>query len=95
MELFEIAYGIRGLIVLALLVVKMWALIDALLRPPQAFLATDKQTKTAWLWILGLSLAAHLLFPYPTALLSLAGTVAAFVYILDVKPALASVSRRR
>lgn len=95
MDFFEIAYGIRGLIVLALLGVKMWALVDAILRPAQAFVATDKQTKTAWLWILGLSLVAHIVFPYPTAFLSLAGTVAAFVYILDVKPALAAITRRR
>ena len=73
----------------------MWALVDAILRPPQAFLTTDKQTKTAWLWILGLTVATHLLFPYPTATLSLIGDVAAFVYILDVKPALVSVTRRR
>jgi hypothetical protein len=94
-DLFDIAYGIRGLIVLALLALKMWALVDAIMRPAQAFLATDKQTKTAWLWILGLTLATHLMFPYPTATLSLIGDIAAIVYIVDVKPALATVTRRR
>jgi uncharacterized membrane protein len=94
-DFFDIAYGIPGYIVLALLALKMWAFVDAILRPAQAYLATDKQTKTAWLWILGLTFATQLLFPYPTALLSLVGDVAAIVYIVDVKPALAAVTRRR
>ena len=41
---------------LALLVVKLWALVDATLRPARAFPAVDKLTKAAWLWILGLGL---------------------------------------
>jgi hypothetical protein len=94
-HLFDIAYGIPGLVVLALLGLKMWALTDAILRPAEAYTATDKQTKTAWLWILGLTLVTHLLYPYPTATLSLIGDVAALVYIVDVKPALAAVTRRR
>jgi hypothetical protein len=94
-QFFEIAYGLSGVIVLVLLGVKMWALVDAILRPPQAFIAADKQTKTAWMWILGLTLVTHIAFPYPSAFLSLAGDVAAFVYILDAKPALVAVTRRR
>ena len=44
---------------------------------------------------LGLSLATHILWPSPLAFFSLLGDVAAFVYILDVKPALSAVTRRR
>ncbi|RNL66283.1 DUF2516 family protein [Nocardioides marmoriginsengisoli] len=80
---------------LALAVVKVWALVDAIMRPAAAYLAADKQTKTAWMWILGLALAAHLVFALPYGLLSLIGTVAAFVYLVDVKPALSAVTRRR
>jgi hypothetical protein len=82
-----------GWISLALLVVKLWALVDAILRNPQAFPAADKLTKTAWLWILGLAFVAHVVLP--NMLLMLAGTVAAFVYLLDVRPAVASITRRR
>ena len=95
MQFFDIASGIPGLIVLGLFFVKLWALVDGILRPSQAYVAADKQTKTAWMWILGLALIAHIVFAYPTALLSLIGTVAAFVYLVDVKPALAAVTRRR
>lgn len=82
-----------GWIFLALAVVKIWALIDALIRPPAAYVAAGKLTKPAWLLILGLTVACALLLN--TLTLALVGTVAAFVYLLDVKPALISVTRRR
>ena len=78
---------------LALLAVKLWAFIDALIRPAQAYVAAGKLTKPAWLLILGLTVASALVLNSLT--LMLIGTVAAFVYILDAKPALASVTRRR
>lgn len=82
-----------GWVAIALLVVKLWALVDAVLRPAAAFPAADKLTKTAWLWILGLAFVADIVLP--SMFLMLAGTVAAFVYLLDVRPAVASVTRRR
>ena len=78
---------------LALLAVKLWAFIDALIRPAQAYVAAGKLTKPAWLLILGLTVASALVLNSFT--LMLIGTVAAFVYILDAKPALASVTKRR
>jgi len=86
---------VLGLLYLVLAVVKAWALIDAVARPTPAFTAADKLTKPAWLWILGLGLVAHIVFASPIGLLSIAGTVAAFVYLLDVRPAVASLTRRR
>lgn len=81
------------LVYLVLFAVKTWALVDAILRPPQGFVATDRLTKQAWLWLLGITLAAHLLLP--SLVLNLIGTVAALVYLLDVKPAIAEITRRR
>jgi hypothetical protein len=75
--------------------VKAWAFVDAVARPTPAFTAADKLTKPAWLWILGLGLVAHVVFASPIGLLSIAGTIAAFVYLLDVRPAVASLTRRR
>ena len=95
MHAFDFESGVLGLLYLALALVKAWALIDALARPAPVFTAADKLTKPAWLWILGLSLVAHIVFASPIGLLSLAGTVAAFVYLLDVRPAVASYTRRR
>jgi hypothetical protein len=88
-------FGVLFVVYWALFVVKMWALIDGILRPAQGFTAADKLTKTAWMWILGLTVVSHVVFKSTFGLLSLAGAVAAFVYLLDVRPAVASVTRRR
>jgi len=92
---FDFESGVLGVLFLVLAAVKAWALIDAVARPTPAFTAADKLTKPAWLWILGLSLVAHIVFASPIGLLSIAGTIAAFVYLLDVRPAVASLTRRR
>ncbi len=80
----------------ALIAVKVFAFVDAASRRKEAFVAADKLTKPAWLLILGLAaVAALVLDGSPLGLLSIIGTVAAFVYLLDARPALASVTRRR
>ena len=95
MHAFDFESGVLGLLYLVLALVKGFALVDALMRSSQVFTAADKLTKPAWLWILGLSLVAHVVFANPIGLLSLAGTVAAFVYLHDVRPAVSAFSRRR
>jgi hypothetical protein len=94
-QVFSYESGVLGLVFLVLVLIKGWALVDALVRPGPAFPAADKLTKAAWLWILGLGLVAHIVFASPLGLLSIAGTIAAFVYLLDVRPAVASLTRRR
>jgi hypothetical protein len=79
----------------ALLAVKVFAFVDALTRPAEAYVAAGKLTKPAWLLILGLAVAAAFVWPSVIGLLSIVGIVAAFVYLLDVRPALASMTRRR
>ena len=69
--------------------------VDALVRRPDAFVAAGKMTKQAWLLILGLSALAAVLFPQPIGLFSIVGTVASFVYLLDARPAVVEVTRRR
>jgi hypothetical protein len=64
------------------------------IRPAQAYPAADKLTKPAWLVILGLALATGILFAGPLGLFAIAGLIAALVYLLDVRPALASLMRR-
>ena len=61
----------------------------------EAYPAADKLTKPAWLIILGLTLAAHMLMWSPFGILNLLGAVAAIVYIVDVRPALRAVTGRR
>jgi hypothetical protein len=79
---------------ITLFVVEAWALVDAVSRRPQEFEAAGKQTKTMWLVILGVALAAHLLIWHPISLLNMAGAVASIVYLVDVRPAIRSLSRR-
>jgi hypothetical protein len=76
-------FGLLGLIALGLFVLKLWALIDCATRPAAAFEAYGKQTKVIWLVILVLATLLNSVF----GILGLAGTVAAIVYLVDVRPA--------
>lgn len=86
--MFTLAGGLVGLIDLGLLVLVVWALIDALRRPAAAFVAAGKQTKQIWLAILGVCLLLCVIglggilgfFGFVVA-------VAAIVYLVDVRPA--------
>lgn len=94
-----IVYDIQSMILtvatLALFAVEAWAFVDAVSRRPEVFEAAGKQTKTMWMVILGVALAAHLLIWDPISLLNIAGAIASLVYLLDVRPAVAALSRRR
>lgn len=80
-----ISFSVFGLIGLGLLVLKVWALIDCVTAPSAAFDAHGKLSKTAWVVIL--VLAVLLAGRGVLDLLSLVGTVAAIVYLVDVRPA--------
>ncbi len=94
MDLFTLQLGVAQIAVFALLLVKTWAFVDALVRPAEAFTAADKLTKQAWLLILGLSAVAQL-FSGAIGLLAILGHVATAVYLVDVRPAVASMTRPR
>ena len=86
--MFSAAAGLVSLLNLGLLVLVVWALIDAVTRPAAAFVAAGKQTKPIWLAILGVCLLISLagiggvlgLFGFVVA-------VAAILYLVDVRPA--------
>jgi hypothetical protein len=75
-------HGIFLIVSLAMLVVKVWALVDAALRPQRGYVAEGKQTKTFWLVVLGLAVVVTYV-----GLFTIIGLVAALVYLLDVRPA--------
>ncbi|WP_020578993.1 DUF2516 family protein [Actinopolymorpha alba] len=81
---------------LALLVLKAFALGDAVMRPKDAFPAADKQTKPLWLLLVGLAMLIHLIptFSSPLNFLNIAGTIAAAVYVVGVRPAVREVGGR-
>lgn len=74
-------------IALGLIAMKAVAVVDCLRRPAAAFPAHDKLTKPVWTAITVAALVVDVLFFSPMNLLSIAGTVAAIVYLVDVKPA--------
>lgn len=93
--LFGIQSGLLLVATLLLLAFKAWAFVDALTHRPDAYAAAGKLTKPAWGIITGLSLVAHmLLLNNPLSLLNLVGAVGSIVYIVDVRPALRSVTGR-
>ncbi|MBA3308931.1 MAG: DUF2516 family protein [Nocardioidaceae bacterium] len=78
---------------LALLIVKVVALVDAVIHKPEFYVAADKQNKVFWLLLLGIFLALHLVLRDPLNFLNLIGHVAAFVYLADVRPTLRAMPR--
>jgi hypothetical protein len=76
---------------LGTLVLKVWALVDCVTRPTAAFSLHNKLTKPAWLAILAVA-ALVALKTSALSLLGIAGTVAAIVYLVDVKPAVSGQS---
>ena len=71
-----------------------WAFVDAVSHKAEVYVAAEKQTKTMWLVILGVTLVAHMLIWHPIHLLNIIGAVASIVYLVDVRPTLRSYSRR-
>jgi hypothetical protein len=69
----------------ALFALKAFALADCVGRKPGEFVLLNSMPKNGWLVILGLGLTVHLLWWYPLGLFNLAGTVAAAVYLAQIR----------
>jgi hypothetical protein len=74
---------------------RIYAFVSSLRFSDEAYRAAGKLNKPAWTIILGLGLVAQIVLAgAPLNLINLAMTVAALVYLADVKPALSSLTRR-
>ena len=80
--LFVLGIGLLGL--------KVWALLDALRRPAEAFVAAGKQTKIIWVALLVIVVLLGRTSVFNV--FALAGAVAAVVYLVDVRPAVSGDS---
>ena len=96
LTVFDLEFGFMFVVELVLVAVKVFAFVSSLLWSSQHYTAAGKLTKPAWTIILGLGLAVQVLLGGgPIGLLNLAFTIAAFVYLADVRPAMANLTRRR
>jgi hypothetical protein len=93
MDVFQFEGYVQLAVSFVLLSIKIFALVSALLYSNEAFLAADKLNKPTWCLILGIGVVVQLLL-LPILLLNLALTIAALVYLADVRPALAGLRRR-
>ena len=86
--MFRIEELIGWALFVPLLAMKVFALVDAAYRKDAFFVAADKQNKAFWLIILAIFLILQILIRDPVNILNLIGTVAAGVYLADVRPTL-------
>jgi hypothetical protein len=89
--------GVESLLLTGLslgaLVLKVWALADAIYRPAKVYAAAGKWSKPAWIAILvvALVLTGGDFF----GLLGLIAVIAAIVYLVDVRPAVRELQSDR
>ena len=76
-------HGAFLVIFFGMVLIKLYALIDAASRPAGSFVYHDKKTKPFWLIVLALALLSTFL-----GFLSIIGLVASLVYLVDVRPAI-------
>ncbi|WP_328299523.1 DUF2516 family protein [Streptomyces sp. NBC_00435] len=82
--------GVLPLLGFAMLGLAVVAFVMALVAREDAYRAADKQTKTFWLVILGVTVLVD--FFLGMLFLEIAGLVATIVFFVDVRPALKQVS---
>lgn len=96
MNVFALQGTTMLVVLLTLLAVKTFAFLSALRYSAEAYQAAGKLTKPAWVAITGLGLAAQVILSgSPLNLIQLVFTIAALVYLADVRPALAEVTSGR
>jgi hypothetical protein len=83
-------------IAFVLLVIKIFAFTSALLFSADSYPAADKLNKATWTAILGVGVLLQMLLwvGLDLSIINIAMTVAALVYLADVRPALAGLRRR-
>jgi hypothetical protein len=85
-------FSVLNLLLLALTCFKIFAFVDAAIRPSSSYLAANKLTKLVWLLFLGIAALYDVKWGGVTQILTIVGTAAAIIYMVDVRPALKQYS---
>lgn len=94
MSLLSIPGNVMLVVYFVLLAVKLFAFVSALTFSAEHYRAAGKWTKPGWVALTGI---AALLQVFPIVglqIVNIALTIAALVYLADVRPALAGLRRR-
>ena len=96
LNVFAVEGSFLLIVELVLLGVKIFAFVSCLMYASEAYAAANKLTKPAWGIILGLGLVVQIVMAgsSPIGILNLAFTIAALVFLADLRPALAGLRRR-
>lgn len=99
MNVFELEGWVMLAVFFVLLVIKIFAFANSLLYSAESYLAADRLNKQTWCAILGIALLLQLaqvilVLPFFFSLINFGMTIAALVYLADVRPALAGLRRR-
>ncbi|MEZ0579709.1 DUF2516 family protein [Nocardioides sp. MH1] len=99
MDVFVLEGWIYLAVFFLLLVIKIFAFANSLLYSAESYVAADRRNKTTWCAVLGVALLlqlAQLVLPLPLffSIINFGMTIAALVYLADVRPALAGLRRR-
>lgn len=76
-------------------IVKVWAFVDCLRRPEQAFPAVNRVSKVLWLILTGVAALTGLLPGFTLGLIGIGGLVIALVYLFDVRARIVEITGRR
>lgn len=93
MDIFTAQWGLMTLVHWVLLGVKVFAFVNALTWRPDAYEAAGKLNKASWAAILGCAVLASLFVGW--GIIGIVLTIAALVYLADVRPALQEVTAGR
>lgn len=78
-----------------LLVVKIFAFVDAIRRPADYFPFIGRQTKLLWVALTGISVLAGLAPSLALSIFGIAGTVIALIYLFDIRPKMIEITGRK
>ena len=92
---FQVQNVVLQVLWVLFLLIKVFAFIDCIRRPAQAFPAVSRQSKLLWLILTGVSALAGLVVQDPISLFGFAGLVASLVYLFDVRPRIIDILTKR